>query len=67
MSYHWRTVVYYRSDDGIVKIEHDLEELHELHRLVKSGPHWDTIAKIKVFRVDHVTVPNLTVERSEEL
>jgi hypothetical protein len=63
----WHATVYYRRDYGTRKVEHDLVELSDLGTFVDRGPHWDTIKKIKVFRINHVTDPNLTVERSFEL
>ena len=63
----WHTVVHYRADDGTVDVEHELQELYELHDLVELGPHWDTIEKIEVFRVNHSTDEKLTVERSKQI
>lgn len=45
----------------------ELSELSELHDFVERGPHWDTIEKIEVFRVNHVSSANLTVEQAERL
>jgi hypothetical protein len=61
----WHAITYYRTENGTVEIEHDLEELWELHNLIELGPHWDTIEKIEVFRVNHITDEKLTVERSQ--
>ena len=38
-----------------------------MHGLVELGPHWDTIERIEIVRVNHVSDENLTVERSREL
>ena len=48
-------------------VEHDFEELAELHNRIELGPHWDTIEKIEVFRVNHITATALTVEQSKRL
>ncbi len=61
----WRAVVHYRTDNGPVDVELWLLELHELHSHVELGPHWDTIERIEVFRVNHTSDgANLTVEQA---
>jgi len=44
----WHATIYYRSDDGFVDVEHDFEELEDLHEIVERGPDWNTIDKIVV-------------------
>jgi hypothetical protein len=63
----WHAVAYYRTNEGTVDVHYDLEELYELHDLIEHGPHWDTIERIKVIRVNHVTTPDLTVEQAKKL
>jgi hypothetical protein len=63
----WHALVYYRTDDGTLMCEYDLEELADLHDRVELGPHWDTIEKIEVFRVKHVSDETLTTEEALEL
>ena len=63
----WRAVAYYRTASGALDVTFDLEELAELHERIEGGPHWDTIEKIEVFRVDHSTAVDLTGEQAEEL
>jgi hypothetical protein len=60
----WHAIVYYQTDQGPLEVEHDFEELEELHDLVEHSPHWDTIIKIEVFRVDPIH-PGLTVEQAK--
>jgi hypothetical protein len=60
----WRAVIRYRRDAGSVSAEHFLEEIEDLHDLVEHGPHWDTVEKIEVFRINHCTDPTLTVEQT---
>ena len=62
--YRWRAVVIYRTDAGPLDVEHFLEELHELHDRVEGGPHWDTIQRIEVQRINHCEDVHLTVERA---
>jgi hypothetical protein len=63
----WHAEVHYRTDNGPLLVEHDFEELMELHDRIELGPHWDTIEKIEVFRVNHNTATDLTVEQSKRL
>jgi hypothetical protein len=63
----WEATITYRTDDGQVDVTHDLEEIADLHELVERGPHWDTIERIVVVRVNHVTSVDLTIDRAEEL
>jgi len=44
----WLATIYYRSDAGGVDVDHDIEELEELHDIVERGPDWNTIDKIVV-------------------
>lgn len=44
----WLATIYYRSDDGGIDVEHDIEELDELQDIVERGPDWHTIDKIVV-------------------
>jgi hypothetical protein len=60
----WHANIHYRTKKGTFNQECDLEELEDLHSIVERGPHWDTIEKIEIFRVNHVTDKKLTVERS---
>ena len=36
----WHAVVHYRTENGVLDDEHDLEELGELHDLIERGPQW---------------------------
>jgi hypothetical protein len=62
----WHAVVHYRTENGAPEVEHDLEELGELHDLIELGPHWDTIARIEILRVNHSTATELTIEQATE-
>lgn len=61
----WRAVVHYRSDNGTVDVEHFLAELEDLQLIVERGPHWDTVERIEIFRVNHNTSQSLTVEEAK--
>lgn len=62
----WIATVHYRTDTGIVDVQHDLEEIADLHDLIENGPHWDTIDHIHIVRSDK-TYAELTVEQAEAL
>jgi hypothetical protein len=62
----WRLVAHYRVDAGLVDVEHNIGELAELHMLIERGPHWDTIERIEITRINPIH-PGLTVEQSEDL
>ncbi|WP_234053637.1 MULTISPECIES: hypothetical protein [unclassified Xanthobacter] len=63
----WRAVVHYRTDAGVLDVEHFLEELGDIHDRVEAGPHWDTIERIEILRHGVGTLPGLTVEAAEKL
>jgi hypothetical protein len=67
MTIRWRATVYYRTAHGIVDVVHEVSEISDVHDLVERGPHWDTVAKIEIIRINHVTGANLTVEQAEKL
>jgi hypothetical protein len=63
----WIAIVYYRTDNGVVDVEHRLSEIDELHDVVERGPHWDCVVEIRITRAGHVTSENLTVEQAAQL
>jgi hypothetical protein len=67
MMVRWVAIVWYRSENGLISVEHFLEELWEIDVLVERGPHWDTIADICIRRVNHDDNAVLTIEKAERL
>lgn len=64
----WQASVVYRTDHGLKKFIHDIEELMDLHWIVElSGKHFDTVAEITIVRVGHLNGENLTVEQAARL
>ena len=63
----WKAVLHYRSESGTLNKECVLEEIEELHHVVELGPHWDTIEKIQVFRINHIDGVDLTVEQAASM
>ena len=64
MNARWRATVYYRTANGTVDVQHSLGELEDLHDFVEAGPHWDTIERIEIVRVNHIDAADLTVEQA---
>ena len=59
----WKATIVYRSDNGLVDVEHAIEKLSELEALVERGPDWNTIAGITI-ELDRKSVPGLTIEQA---
>ncbi len=57
----WKATIYYRSDHGLIDVEHGIEEIEELHEIVERGPDWNTIDKIIVV-LDRKASEALTIE-----
>lgn len=47
--FRWRAVAYYRTNDGLIDIEHHFSELEDLQELIERGPSFNAIDKIEVF------------------
>jgi len=63
----WRAVIRYHTEAGSVEVTHFLSEIADLHDIVEYGPHWDTVLKIEIFRINHLEDTFLTVEASLRL
>lgn len=63
----WQATVNCRTDNGTADVIYHLSEISDLHYLVERGPHWDTIEKIEIVRVNHVSSKTLTVEQAEKM
>ena len=63
--HRWRAIIEYRSKLGVQRCEFRFEEIEELHDIIESGPHWDTLIKCTVTkcRVDDGN-PTLTIEEA---
>jgi hypothetical protein len=42
----WKSVIIYQTTRGVLTVEHDQEELEELHDIVERGPDWNSILSI---------------------
>lgn len=59
----WIATVWYRTDAGLIDVEHELEELADLHDLVERGPDFYAIYRIEI-RHGRNPMPGLTIEQS---
>ena len=46
--FRWIATVKYRTDTGITEVDHQFEEMFDLHNLIEQGPSWDCIESIQV-------------------
>ena len=44
----WVAVVYYRTTNGMLDVEHQIEELDMLHDLIERGPDFNAIERIEI-------------------
>lgn len=63
----WHASITYRGNMGPVEVEHDLAEISGLDPLIERGPHWDTIDRVVISRVNHSTISDLTIEEAAKL
>ena len=63
----WHATVTYRTDAGPLDVPMLLREIGDLHDRIEQGPHWDTIEKIEILRVNHIDSPTLTIEQAEKM
>jgi hypothetical protein len=59
----WHAAAYYRADAGLTAAEWDLNQIADLHNWIELGPHWDTIDRIEIRRINHIDGP-LTLEEA---
>lgn len=62
----WIATCFYRTENGVIDVDHGFEELSELEELVERGPDWHTIDRIEI-RLRENSTPELTIEQSEKL
>lgn len=59
----WKVTIWYRSESGLIDVEHGIEELEELQDIVERGADWNTIEQIVVV-LNRCTNPGMTVEQA---
>lgn len=62
----WKAVIHYRSEMGLIDVEHGIEEIEDLHDIVERGPDWNAINHI-VITLDRKTDDALTIEEAAGL
>lgn len=62
----WHAAIHYRAEAGVVDVEHDFEEIKELHDIVERGPDWNTIDQI-VVTLARRSSKAMTLEEAKEL
>lgn len=60
----WVATCFYRTENGLIDVDHAIEELEEIHDLVEGGPDWHTLDRIEI-RLRKNDTPELTIEQSE--
>lgn len=64
----WQVTMFYRTDNGVVDVHHEIEELVEIDALVERGPHWDTLERVVIqIHPERIMIADLTVEKALEL
>jgi hypothetical protein len=62
----WKAVIHYRTESGLLDVEHGIEEIEDLHDIVERGPDWNVIDRI-VITLDRKAYSDLTVEEAAGL
>jgi hypothetical protein len=61
--FRWVATVWYRTDAGLIDVEHEFGELADLHDLIERGPDFYAIDRIEI-RHKSNPQPTLTIEQS---
>ncbi len=61
----WCVTAYYRTENGLLDIPYEIDELSDLEEAIERGPHFGTIDRIEVRYA--YSDAKLTVEVSETL
>jgi hypothetical protein len=63
--HRWHAIVGYKTDSGVVDVQHDIDELGEIQQLVERGPDWNTITEITITL--QIRSYDVTVEETERM
>jgi len=44
----WKAVIDYRTDEGVISVEHYFEEISDLHLIVEHGPDWNLLIRCTI-------------------
>lgn len=63
----WKAIITYATENGPADVEHNFEEICDLHRLVERGPDWAAIIDIRVTLARNSHGRTITVEEAARL
>src|SRR5580693_520660 len=63
--FRWLAIVKYRTNTGGNEVDHQFEELFELHDLIERGPDWNCVESIHIQLNPRRKAYNDTVEQAE--
>jgi hypothetical protein len=63
--FRWLAIVKYRTNAGVNEVDHQFEELFELHDLIERGPDWNCVESIHIQLNPRRKAYNDTVEQAE--
>lgn len=64
MDARWKVTLVYRSENGPVDVEHDVEELDEIADLIEAGPDWNALIEGRFTLNRRHEAENYTVEQA---
>jgi hypothetical protein len=64
--FRWLAIVKYRTNAGVNEVDHQFEELFELHDLIERGPDWNCVESIHIQLNPRRKAYNDTVEHAEQ-
>lgn len=59
----WTVTAFYRTANGLLDVEHHIEELEELQAMIERGPDWYTLDRIEI-RLTDQTAPKVLAAQS---
>lgn len=63
----WKAVATYRSDHGQIDVEHEFEEIADLHDILERGPDWSCLIDVRITLARDFYAGTLTIERAKDL
>lgn len=63
----WKAVTTYRSDHGQIDVEHEFEEIADLHDILERGPDWSSLIDVRITLARDFFAGTLTIERAKDL
>jgi hypothetical protein len=65
--FRWLVRITYRTEAGLIDVDHHVEEILEAHNLVEGGPDWNTIEKVEIrLNPKRSAFPGDTVEKAAQ-